>query len=214
MLSLRGRLRCRNDISHRGESLVFLSDIVIAIIAIALTVFFGLRLYFPVGGADVARDDGVAPPLAAVLLFAFIVLLSTRDFAFGVDTLTYANIFQAYCTDSNLRDMEFGYRFTSAILNVVMLGACDVRLLPLAWLGCLGLGLKLVAGNGHFQLAVATTLATSVVGVELASNALRQSLAVVLLVAAASRARRQPLAAAHRAAGWPVAWPVRLAHGT
>jgi hypothetical protein len=132
-------------------------------------------------GTGVAYGDR----LAVAILLLWLGAIGFRSSQFGIDTATYADAFRASCADlQGGFDSEFAA--ATQILNAAMLGACDARLLPAAWVLVVLAGIMCARGSLLFKSRYAALFLFSLVGLELTTNALRQGFAVGLMVAAYS----------------------------
>lgn len=133
------------------------------------------------------RGESVTDLLAGMGVLMLALMLSVRSIEFGVDTIAYVDIFRDYCANRPLGDFDHSFSLSAAMLNVAMIGACDVQLLPVAWVLVILSGAAFTAGGPSLRLRYAALLLGSMVGIELTTNALRQGFAVVFLVAALSQ---------------------------
>ena len=136
------------------------------------------------------RAVWTAGATGAVIAAVVLLLVSTRSLSFGVDTRAYAALFEAWCAGQELPDQGPSYDAAIYLLNFGMLGACTPVLLPLSW-AVLVLGLILLAPEKRaHKAAFLGLLLFSLVGFELLTNAMRQSLSVgVALIAVALYSR-------------------------
>lgn len=160
---------------------MFLYDIVL------LAVAFGLLCGLSLGLANVAKPP--AHLVGGVAAAAFmIVMLCFRSLQFGVDTITYVDIFSDYCSSGRVFDREFSFEATAQLLNFTMLGSCEPNLLPSVWIFLIVLPVLFFRSSWHVRFYYLGTLLLSLVGIELATNALRQGLSVGVIVLGVSLA--------------------------
>jgi hypothetical protein len=133
--------------------------------------------------------------VACAILVSFVLALWGRSLGFGVDTAGYAELFQAYCRGQSLEDEQFSYILSIQLLNVGMLGACKIELLPGVWGLLVVLPLLFIREPLALRLSFAAILIFSLVGVELTTNALRQGVSVSSFLLAVSLGRRRSLLA-------------------
>lgn len=149
--------------------------------------------------APAARLNWTIDRVALVLVALVVFAIATRSQLFGVDTAAYAAILESYCSGQGADELGLSFALSARLLNWAMLGACDMRLLPMAWVLLVVIGILVAAGPLSDKLRYLAVLLVSLVGIELTTNALRQGLSVVLLVAAVS--------------WWPRRWLVSTALG-
>lgn len=143
--------------------------------------------------APAARDEWVTRRLAQAGIVVFLAAMAARSLDFGVDTAVYAGFFAEHCQYGPHRGIELSYSLSAAWLDAGMLGACSVPLLPATWAGLIVLALLLVqpaladaTERARLRLRLAALLLFSMVGIELATNALRQGLSAATLLLAVS----------------------------
>jgi hypothetical protein len=124
--------------------------------------------------------------LALVVVTLLVVLIASRSLLFGVDTAAYVLVLDSYCAGQGIDQLGLSFALSARMLNWMMLGACDERLLPMAWVLAVVIGILLGAGPLGDKLRYLAVLLVSLVGIELTTNALRQGLSVALVVAALS----------------------------
>jgi len=141
--------------------------------------------------------------LSALLLAAFVLAMGLRSLEFGVDTAAYAEFFDEHCRRGSQSDVELSYRLSALWLNAGMAGRCSVPLLPGVWallivacLLCVGAPMPVRTERQRLRWSFTALLMFSMVGVELATNALRQGLSVAVMMLAISFWPRRRLGAA------------------
>lgn len=149
--------------------------------------------------APTAQLNWTLDRVALVLVALVVFVIATRSQLFGVDTAAYAAVLDSYCSGRRADELGLSFALSARLLNWAMLGACDIRLLPMAWVLLVMTGILLAAGSLSDKLRYLAVLLVSLVGIELTTNALRQGLSVALLVAAVS--------------WWPRRWLVSTALG-
>lgn len=140
------------------------------------------------------QAGGVAPALhaeslqvgAVIVSLIVISLLCLRSLAFGVDTVAYAELFTHYCNGGRLADVESSFQAATVLLNGMMLGACSTQLLPTAWILAIVLPVLALAAPWRLKLSYLAAFLLSMIGIELATNALRQGLSVGFMLVAVS----------------------------
>jgi len=140
-----------------------------------------------------ARLNWIVDRVALALVVLSVLLISARSRLFGVDTAAYSVVFNAYCAEQDASQLGLSFYLSAKILDFLMLGACDVRLLPMAWVLVVVIGILMATGTFADKLRYLALLLISLVGVELTTNALRQGLSTAFLVAAVSWWPRQRL---------------------
>lgn len=182
---------------------MFLGTIVLFLIAVACLTAVPARLA-AIGGPAVEPPGRLASAvLGAVLALLVAGLVATRSLGFGVDTVAYVELFAAHCMGYELKGYGASFNLSVALLDTAMLGACQVSLLPLAWVGIVLALLMLAPAPLPRRLAYLGLFLFSLVGIELTTNALRQSFAVgfsVLALAFYPRSRMVALGLAGAAA--------------
>jgi hypothetical protein len=123
---------------------------------------------------------------AATASLVIVGLLCLRSLDFGVDTVAYAELFTHYCNGGQLSDVEGSFQAATLLLNGVMLGACSVQLLPSAWIIAIVVPVFALAAPWPLKWSYLGVFLLSIIGIELATNALRQGLSVGLMLLAVS----------------------------
>jgi hypothetical protein len=123
---------------------------------------------------------------ALVLVALVIFLIAARNPAFGVDTAAYVVVFDSYCAGQSAEQLGLGFALAARLLDWSMLGACDARLLPMAWILFVAIGTMAANGSLGDKLRYLAVLLISLVGIELTTNAMRQGLAATFMVVALS----------------------------
>ena len=119
---------------------------------------------------------------AGVASGIMVILLCLRSLNFGVDTVAYAELFTHYCNGGRLSDVEGSFQATTLLLNGMMLGACSTPLLPAAWIVAIVLPVLVLPAPWRLRLSYLAAFLLSIIGIELATNALRQGLSVGLML--------------------------------
>lgn len=175
---------------------MFLNHIVLLLTGLALALALTMRLA-AISGRTTGQHGEIESSgvVGAGLAFAMALIFATRDLQFGVDTITYADLFAAYCQGYELRGYGRSFEFSLSLLNVAMLGACKSSLVPLAWAIVMVGFLLLVPARAAHKFAFLGLLLVSLIGLELITNAMRQSFSVgMAVIAVALRERNRPLA--------------------
>lgn len=183
---------------------LMLGDILAAAFVATLLANASLRLAAGPRLSEAERSAWVLRQLSALMLLAFLGLMAARSLEFGVDTAAYAEFFGDHCRYGPQPGVELSFTLSALWLNAGMAGLCSVPLLPAVWalliVACvLGVQPPLPARHQRrlFRLSFAALLMVSMVGVELATNALRQGLsAAVLMLAVSCWPRHKVVAAA------------------
>lgn len=171
---------------------MYLGSIILFLVAVTVMASVPARLAAVHGQAGQPPGRLTAAILGGLLGALVTLLVSTRSLGFGVDTVTYADLFAAHCHGQTLAGYGASFQLSVAVLEAATLGACRVSLLPVAW-AFVVVGLLLLApAPWPRRLQYVGLLLFSLVGFELTTNALRQSFAVglsVLAVACYARSR-------------------------
>jgi hypothetical protein len=126
--------------------------------------------------------------LAATATATVALFLCIRSLNFGVDTVAYVDLFDHYCNGGSLADVESSFRAATLLLNGLMLGSCTKEFLPATWIAALVLPVFWFAATTRLRLYYFAAFLLSIIGIELATNALRQGLSVGLMVIGVSLA--------------------------
>lgn len=118
---------------------------------------------------------GLAAATAAAVV---IMLVCLRSLNFGVDTEAYVELFSHYCNGGRLSEVEGSFQAATLLLNGLMLGSCNTALLPATWIAAIVLPVFAFLASVRVRLFYITAFLLSIVGIELATNALRQGLSV------------------------------------
>lgn len=172
---------------------MLLTHVVLLSVAAALLAALGFSLLLRRADAQVSRL--YPEPLlvgAGVASGLVVVLLCLRSLQFGVDTVAYAELFTHYCNGGRLSDVEGSFQAATLLLNGMMLGACQTSLLPSAWIAAIVLPVLMLAAPWRIKLAYLAAFLLSIIGVELATNALRQGLSVGLMLMGIAILTTQP----------------------
>ena len=133
-----------------------------------------------------AAADWVSAKLSGLLIIALLVLMATRSLQFGVDTAAYLDIYTQYCDRGTIDSPELSFFVSAVLINWSMLGACESSLLPAVWAGFIASVLLLMRAPWRLRLRYTALLCFSLIGIELATNALRQGLSVAVMMLAIS----------------------------
>jgi hypothetical protein len=153
------------------------------------------RMFANTRVAPADRGDWTSAAMGALAALLMALLVATRSPVFGVDTAAYLNLFGGYCLGQDVSAEGSSFMLSVTLLDAAMLGACKTRLLPFAW-ALLFVGLLLLAPSGRrHKAAYLGLLMLSLVGIELVTNALRQSLSVGAAIIAVAFYPRNRLAA-------------------
>lgn len=162
---------------------MLLTHVVLLSVAAALVAALGFSVLLR--RADPAISRLYPEPLlvgTAVASGLVVVLLCLRSLNFGVDTVAYAELFTHYCNGGRLSDVEGSFQAATLLLDGMMFGACRTSLLPSAWIAAIVLPVLMLAAPWRVKLAYLTAFLLSIIGIELATNALRQGLSVGLML--------------------------------
>lgn len=132
------------------------------------------------------KDRAPALVGVSVMLIAYVLLLSVRSLDFGVDTVTYASLFHDFCSGEKDLGNDSSFIYSLNWLNFFMLGACEVKFLPIAWGIAFLLPLFFIKIKFEFKIYFLALLLFSIIGVEFTTNALRQAFSVGFLVVSIS----------------------------
>ncbi len=119
---------------------------------------------------------------AGVTVILLVALLCMRSLAFGVDTVAYVDLFARYCSGDGLSDLETSFHAATLTLNALMLGACSTQLLPTVWALAIVIPALALPAPWKFKICYLAAFLLSIVGIELATNALRQGLSVGVML--------------------------------
>jgi hypothetical protein len=176
-------------------ALLYLNQVLLLVAAAILLAAVPLRVYANANLGTDQRADWTSAALGALVATMVALLVATRSPVFGVDTATYLNLFGGYCLGEDVSGEGTSFLLSVTLLDTAMLGACQARLLPLAW-ASLFVGLLLLApSDRRHKAAFLGLLMLSLIGIELATNALRQSLSVGVSIIAVALYPRSRLAA-------------------
>lgn len=146
-------------------------------------------------GADAASDTE-RRMISVLVVTALVAALGTRPVAFGVDTLTYFRMYDQFCFSSD-DGLELSYRTAFSLLNVFQFGACNSWYLTTTWIVLIALCFAALPDRPVVRVKLAALALFSLIGVELATNALRQGLsAAVMMLAFAWFRRNRPVGVA------------------
>ena len=171
---------------------MFLAQLLL-IFLVAILAFYGALWRYAAERIAMDRDRLTVSMTATITAVLVAVAIATRDPAFGVDTSTYMNLFAGFCAGDRVLGYDPGFQVSFAALNVAMLGACNPTLLPVAWVCVMYLLLLLTRGSVRSRVTIVALLLVSLVGFELATNAMRQSFSAAAMVAAVSWLPRRRL---------------------
>lgn len=172
---------------------MLLTHVVILSLATALLVSLVFALLRELAARHVARL--YPEPLlvgASVASGIIVVLLCLRSLNFGVDTVAYAELFTRHCRGDRLSDMEGSFQAATLLLNVLMFGACSTLLLPAAWVLAIVLPVLALPTPWRLRVSYLASFLLSIIGIELATNALRQGLSVGFMLLCISVLTTQP----------------------
>lgn len=162
---------------------MLLTHVVLLSVAAALLLGVGFAVLKRQAAVDVGRLYPEPLLVAAGVASAIVVgLLCLRSLNFGVDTVAYAELFTHYCNGGRLSDVEGSFQAATLLLDGMMLGACSTSLLPTAWIVAIVLPVLFLAAPWRLRLSYLTAFLFSIIGIELATNALRQGLSVGLML--------------------------------
>lgn len=176
---------------------MLLSNVLTAVFMFAILAVLPLRILAPGNSTKSGGSGWISVRISLLLICVFLVLMAVRSLGFGVDTAAYADFFREYCRAGAPEGTESSFMLSALLLNAGMAGACSVILLPAVWALLIVAGLLLMAAPLSLRLRYAALLTFSLVGVELATNALRQGLSVaVMMIAVSFWPRRRAVALA------------------
>lgn len=175
---------------------LLLTDVVLWAAGLGLLLTVGFKVLLHLAGDSFQRAYLAPQAIGAAYASLLIIgLLCMRSLEFGVDTVTYAELFSYHCNKGKLDDYENSFRAATALLNSVMLGRCDVSLIPAAWILSIVVPILALSVPLRLRLYYLAAFLLSIVGIELATNALRQGLSVGMMLLAVSFGHRRPLPA-------------------
>lgn len=141
------------------------------------------------GGAGVDTERMM---VAVLIVTVFGAALIARPTAFGVDTITYFRMYDQFCF-TRIDDLELSYTVTFSLLNISQAGACNSALLTTSWVLLILLCFVLLPETLNTRLKLAALCLFSLIGTELATNALRQGLSASVMMLALAWYRRSRL---------------------
>jgi hypothetical protein len=198
-------LRARDGDSCQAEYMLLSELITMLLLEAAMLVAalsYSSILELPRGRRRRFVASGTASALAILLVGA----LAFRNPEFGTDTANYSAIFQEFCQQGELPNSDFSFLISIWTINAAMLGSCNVGLLPVTWL-LLVVGIPLGStGPWQLKLRVIVILLFSMIGIALATDALRQGLSVSVMLAALGCWHQKQRAAAAVLCGLSVAF--------
>lgn len=121
---------------------------------------------------------------SVIVVASLAVAIALRDTRFGIDTFTYLYVYGQYCTGVSNVPLDLSYISSFTLINALSLGACDPRLLPAVWVAALIGPLLLMPGRRQLAFGVACLVIISIIGIDLATNAMRQAFSVAVLTLA------------------------------
>ncbi len=139
-----------------------------------------------------AATDTERMMIAILIVAAFVAALIARPTAFGVDTITYFGMYDQFCF-ARIDDLELSYAVTFSLLNISQAGACNSALLTTSWVLLILLCFVLLPETWNTRIKLAALGLFSLIGTELATNALRQGLSAGVMMLAVAWYRRNRL---------------------
>lgn len=130
--------------------------------------------------------------ISTLIIAVFVAALIARPTAFGVDTITYFKMYDQFCF-ARIDDLELSYSVTFSLLNLSQAGACDSTLLTTSWVLLILACFLLLPETWNTRLKLAALGLFSLIGTELATNALRQGLSASVMMLALAWYRRSRL---------------------
>jgi hypothetical protein len=139
------------------------------------------------GGSRAADTERMMP--AILIVTVFVAALITRPNAFGVDTLTYLRMYDQFCF-ARIDKLELSYTVTFSLLNISQAGSCNSALLTMSWVLLILICFMLLPETFNTRLKLAALGLFSLIGTELATNALRQGISASVMMLALAWYRR------------------------
>lgn len=168
----------------------------VILLAVGLSLLTGFVFWAALSQTAISQKKKY-PPLhlivAVVATLVVVYFMSVRSLGFGVDTATYADLFTHYCNGGSLDDYKGSFWRATVLLNGIMLGQCKAYLIPAAWIVAIVIPMLAMRTSFRVRMYFLVALFTSLIGIELATNALRQGLSVGFMVLAVSFGRQRPL---------------------
>lgn len=127
-------------------------------------------------------SEGRAILAAGIIILLMLASLFARSEDFGVDTGVYAKLLGDYCRGQHTDGLDLSYQISLLLINVGMLGACNVSWLPASWSLIISVLLLSLPMPWSIRLRYAALLMFSLIGVELTTNALRQGLSMAICI--------------------------------
>jgi EpsG family len=163
---------------------MLLSSFTLVICLFAILALAPMRLHS--SSTQLSNENWSIVLLGGLICLIMILALALRNLNFGVDTATYAGIFNSYCAGQSLSNFEVSFVYSAQIINALMLGRCDSQYLPISWVLFIFVALMLSRGKMERKIIYISLLFTSMIGIELSTNALRQGFSIALLITAFS----------------------------
>lgn len=144
--------------------------------------------------ADRQQRSGRAPDaerimVSTLILGVFVIALVARPITFGVDTITYLRMFDQFCF-TRIDDLEFSYTVTFNVVNISQAGICNSDYLMASWVALILLCFLLLPDLWNVRVKLAALGMFSLIGTELATNALRQGISASVMMLAVAWYRR------------------------
>lgn len=157
-------------------------------------IYFGMSFVAHAPRQSVASDDSERVMTSTLLVVTMLLALAARPVEFGVDTLTYFRLFDQFCFSQGI-DLDLSYKASFSLLNLVQVGACNSWYLATAWIAVIALCFAGLPDPVRVRVKLAGLALFSLIGIELATNALRQGVSAAVMMLAFAWFRR------HRAIG-------------
>lgn len=129
---------------------------------------------------------------AILIVVTFVAALITRPSEFGVDTITYLRMYDQFCF-TELDNLDLSYSVVFSLLNISQAGSCNSALLTTSWVLLILLCFLLLPETLNTRLKLAALGLFSLIGTELATNALRQGISASVMMLALAWYRRNRL---------------------
>jgi EpsG family len=180
---------------------MLLSSFVLFIFLLSIVSYVLFSIHTNMLAAGPQQANWRITAISVLLCLVVATAISLRNPFFGVDTKTYVGIFNSYCVGGTLHDSETSFIYSVKSINAFMLGACDSRYLPYAWVAFMVMAFFAAREKFNEKTIYLAIFLTSMIGIELTTNALRQGFSIALLVSALSYYKNNNLFAAIFAVG-------------
>lgn len=155
------------------------------LLVLSVLAYFGMGISISRAKANTnnVADDIERFTASCLIVVLLVAALAARPLQFGVDSITYYRFYDQYCFAS-IGDLDFSYRMTFGLVNIVQAGACNSGWLATTWIAIIMLCLLCLPVPFAVRIKLAALALFSLIGIELATNALRQGLSAGVMMLA------------------------------